>query len=89
MIASFLRIGNQDVIDLLNSVMAQKPEAANLPGITEGKMTCERGETRAAVEWKIYSSQANAVWEWRHDAVGFSRFSVLLSAAVAAMCWHL
>lgn len=57
----FTRIGNQDVIDLLSSVMARNPGRTTLPWISTGDMMCERGETRAAVEWKVSSSQAAAV----------------------------
>lgn len=52
-----LRIGNQDVIDLLNSVMALYPNESTLPTM-EGNMTCKTGPASAAVEWKLYSSQA-------------------------------
>ncbi|KAF3769604.1 hypothetical protein M406DRAFT_66089 [Cryphonectria parasitica EP155] len=47
-------IGNQDVIDLLNSVMSLYGEGGTLPP-TQGNMSCSRGTTKASVEWHIYN----------------------------------
>lgn len=90
------RIGNQDVIDLLNSVMALHPGAETLPP-TEGNMTCKRRSSSAVAEWRVYSSQATQ--KWRRGAAAAAAASssssclhtMLLSAtatiAAAAMGW--
>ncbi|KUI59357.1 hypothetical protein VP1G_06604 [Cytospora mali] len=47
-------IGNQDVNDLMDSVIAQFSNGDNLPTV-QGNMTCSKEHAgTAAVEWKIY-----------------------------------
>ncbi|PSS00977.1 hypothetical protein BD289DRAFT_285495 [Coniella lustricola] len=48
-------IGNQDVADILNSVMEKHGEGVALPPY-QGNMTCHKGSTVANVEWRIYNN---------------------------------
>ncbi|KAL1857670.1 hypothetical protein Daus18300_010190 [Diaporthe australafricana] len=46
-------IGNQDVSDIIHSVMSQYGDGDNLPSV-QGKMDCKRDPSSAGVEWKVY-----------------------------------
>ncbi|KAJ0108590.1 glycoside hydrolase family 18 protein [Diaporthe amygdali] len=48
-------IGNQDVSDIMKSVISQYGGAAKLPSV-HGTMDCKRDPSSASVEWKVYKS---------------------------------
>ncbi|KAJ4396839.1 hypothetical protein N0V93_001061 [Gnomoniopsis smithogilvyi] len=46
--------GDQDVVDLMNSVLTEFSVGDRLPTV-QGQMTCSKYTSRAAVEWQIFN----------------------------------
>ncbi|KAI7787822.1 hypothetical protein LA080_014195 [Diaporthe eres] len=47
-------IGNQDVSDIMNSVISQYGDGVDKLPSVQGKMDCKRDPSSAGVEWKVY-----------------------------------